>query len=93
MCAEINQASAQAKTCQCGSLMFTVLYLLINLSLCIVLTYNICVFVTLSRPIKPGIGGQKQTFEELLEEQLRLEEQRLKSAQTQQVRNDHGVSL
>ncbi|KAK2905756.1 centromere protein J [Channa argus] len=36
------------------------------------------------RPIKPGIGGQKQTFEELLEEQLRLEEQRLKSAQQQQ---------
>ncbi|XP_014326981.1 centromere protein J isoform X1 [Xiphophorus maculatus] len=35
------------------------------------------------RPIKPGIGGQKKTFEELLEEQLRLEEQRLKSAQQQ----------
>ncbi|XP_076730774.1 centrosomal P4.1-associated protein isoform X2 [Maylandia zebra] len=36
------------------------------------------------RPIRPGIGGQKQTFEELLEEQLKLEEQRLKSAQQQQ---------
>ncbi|XP_030613221.1 centromere protein J [Archocentrus centrarchus] len=36
------------------------------------------------RPIRAGIGGQKQTFEELLEEQLRLEEQRLKSAQQQQ---------
>ncbi|XP_040004086.1 centromere protein J isoform X2 [Xiphias gladius] len=36
------------------------------------------------RPIKPGIGGHKQTFEELLEEQLRLEEQRLKSARQQQ---------
>ncbi|KAM9850620.1 centrosomal P4.1-associated protein [Aulostomus maculatus] len=36
------------------------------------------------RPIKPGIGGRKQTFEELLEEQLRLEEQRLKSARRQQ---------
>uniref|UniRef100_A0A7N6AM66 Centromere protein J n=1 Tax=Anabas testudineus TaxID=64144 RepID=A0A7N6AM66_ANATE len=35
------------------------------------------------RPIQPGIGGQKLTFEELLEEQLRLEEQRLKSAQKQ----------
>uniref|UniRef100_A0A3B4Y2P3 Centromere protein J n=1 Tax=Seriola lalandi dorsalis TaxID=1841481 RepID=A0A3B4Y2P3_SERLL len=35
------------------------------------------------RPIKPGIGGHKQTFEELLEEQLRLEEQRLKSARQQ----------
>ncbi|KAM6934576.1 centrosomal P4.1-associated protein [Xenentodon cancila] len=35
------------------------------------------------RPIRPCIGGQKQTFEELLEEQLRLEEQRLKSAQQQ----------
>nr|XP_046259671.1 centromere protein J isoform X2 [Scatophagus argus] len=30
------------------------------------------------------IGGQKKTFEELLEEQLRLEEQRLKFAQQQQ---------
>ncbi|XP_068186179.1 centromere protein J isoform X3 [Antennarius striatus] len=30
------------------------------------------------------IGGQMKTFEELLEEQLRLEEQRLKSAQQQQ---------
>ncbi|KAM9344385.1 centrosomal P4.1-associated protein isoform 2-T2 [Pholidichthys leucotaenia] len=36
------------------------------------------------RPIRPGIGGQKQTFEELLEEQLRLEEQRLKSVQQKQ---------
>ncbi|XP_043987763.1 centromere protein J isoform X2 [Gambusia affinis] len=35
------------------------------------------------KPIKPGIGGQKKTFEELLEEQLRLEEERLKSAQQQ----------
>ncbi|XP_011487737.1 centromere protein J isoform X3 [Oryzias latipes] len=35
------------------------------------------------RPIRPGIVGQKQTFEELLDEQLRLEEQRLKSAQQQ----------
>lgn len=42
--------------------------------------------LSFSRPIKPGIGGQKQTFEELLEEQLRLEEQRLKSARKQQVR-------
>uniref|UniRef100_A0A3Q3R1Q7 Centromere protein J n=1 Tax=Monopterus albus TaxID=43700 RepID=A0A3Q3R1Q7_MONAL len=33
----------------------------------------------------PGIGRQKQTFEELLEEQLQLEEQRLKSVQQQQV--------
>ncbi|XP_074550957.1 centrosomal P4.1-associated protein [Halichoeres trimaculatus] len=36
------------------------------------------------RPINPGIGGQKKTFEELLEEQLRLEEQRLKSTRQQQ---------
>ncbi|XP_033965257.1 centromere protein J isoform X2 [Pseudochaenichthys georgianus] len=34
------------------------------------------------RPIKSGIGGQKKTFEELLEEQLRLEEQKLKSQQS-----------
>ncbi|XP_061579079.1 centromere protein J isoform X2 [Cololabis saira] len=42
----------------------------------------------LDRPIRPGIGGQKQTFEELLEEELRLEEQRLKSAQQQQRQNE-----
>nr|XP_006013927.1 PREDICTED: centromere protein J isoform X1 [Latimeria chalumnae] len=30
------------------------------------------------RPIKPGISGRKQTFEEFLEEQLYLEEQKLK---------------
>ncbi|XP_034430977.1 centromere protein J [Hippoglossus hippoglossus] len=39
------------------------------------------------RPIKPGIGVHKQTFEELLEEQLRLEDQKLKSAQQQQSQN------
>ncbi|CAK6968525.1 centromere protein J [Scomber scombrus] len=43
------------------------------------------------RPIKPGIGGQKQTFEELLEEQLRLEEQRLKSARKQQSQDEAEV--
>ncbi|KAJ8407110.1 hypothetical protein AAFF_G00287860 [Aldrovandia affinis] len=31
------------------------------------------------RPIRPGIGGRSRTFEELLEEKLRMEEQRLKS--------------
>ncbi|XP_048834229.1 centromere protein J [Brienomyrus brachyistius] len=31
------------------------------------------------RPIKPGVGSKKQTFEELLEEQLQLEEQRMKA--------------
>ncbi|XP_029567722.1 centromere protein J isoform X3 [Salmo trutta] len=36
------------------------------------------------RPIKQGIEGQKQTFEELLQEELRLEEQRLKTTQQQQ---------
>lgn len=35
--------------------------------------------VLIFRPIK----GQKKTFEELLEEQLKLEEQRLKSAEQQ----------
>lgn len=35
--------------------------------------------VLVFRPIK----GQKKTFEELLEEQLQLEEQRLKSAEQQ----------
>lgn len=44
----------------------------------------------LSRPIE----GQKKTFEELLEEQLRLEEQRLKSAQQQQVRKfNNGLHI
>lgn len=44
----------------------------------------------LSRPIE----GQKKTFEELLEEQLRLEEQRLKSAQPQQVRKfNNGLHI
>ncbi|XP_028292005.1 centromere protein J [Gouania willdenowi] len=38
------------------------------------------------RPIRPGIGGQMQTFEELLEEQLRLEEQRLPAGQHQKSR-------
>lgn len=41
-----------------------------------------CMFVStvlIFRPIK----GQKKTFEELLEEQLQLEEQRLKSAEQQ----------
>lgn len=38
------------------------------------------------RPIKPGIGGYTKTFEELLEEQLMLEDQRQKAAQQQQVR-------
>ncbi|XP_035507558.2 centromere protein J isoform X2 [Scophthalmus maximus] len=40
--------------------------------------------ISQERPIKPGIGGHKQTFEELLEEQLRLEDQRLKSARQQE---------
>ncbi|XP_063744384.1 centromere protein J isoform X2 [Eleginops maclovinus] len=40
------------------------------------------------RPIQSGIVGQKKTFEELLEEQLRLEEQRLKSAPQQQSHTD-----
>lgn len=39
----------------------------------------------LCRPIRPGIGSEKQTFEEMLEEQLRLEEQRLRCAQQHQV--------
>ncbi|KAJ8352609.1 hypothetical protein SKAU_G00240850 [Synaphobranchus kaupii] len=32
------------------------------------------------RPIRPGIGGRSRTFEELLEEELRMEEQRLNSS-------------
>lgn len=39
----------------------------------------------LDRPIKPGIGGRMQTFEELVEEQLRLKEQRLQSVQHKQI--------
>ncbi|XP_053295790.1 centromere protein J isoform X2 [Pleuronectes platessa] len=47
--------------------------------------------LSLTRPIKPGIGVHKQTFEELLEEQLRLEDQKLKSAQQQQSQNGAEV--
>ncbi|KAJ8282201.1 hypothetical protein COCON_G00047200 [Conger conger] len=36
------------------------------------------------RPIRPGIGGRSRTFEELLEEQLRMEEQRLNSGMQKQ---------
>lgn len=44
---------------------------------------NLCAWLALlSRPV----GGHKKTFEELLEEQLRLEEQRLKSVRQQEVR-------
>lgn len=50
-----------------------------------VLVVFVLVVCPFTRPIKPGIGGHKQTFEELLEEQLKLEEQRLKSARQQQV--------
>lgn len=46
--------------------------------------FALCVSVCV--PLYRPIGGQRKTFEELLEEQLRLEEQRLKSAQQQQVR-------
>lgn len=59
----------------------------INADVFLVTFLIILLFIFLSRPIRPGIVGQKQTFEELLEEQLRLEEQRLKSARQQQVRN------
>lgn len=52
-------------------------------SVCILLP---CVCAPLFRPVKLSIGGQKKTFEELLEEQLMLEEQRLKSVQQQKVR-------
>ncbi|KAG7463611.1 hypothetical protein MATL_G00178480 [Megalops atlanticus] len=45
-----------------------------------------------SRPIRPGIGGKSRTFEELLEEQLRLEEQRLNtSLQKQNPATTEGV--
>uniref|UniRef100_A0A4W5RZJ9 Centromere protein J n=1 Tax=Hucho hucho TaxID=62062 RepID=A0A4W5RZJ9_9TELE len=44
------------------------------------------------RPIKPGIEGQKQTFEELLEEELRLEEQKLKTTQQQSPEAVEGAS-
>ncbi|KAM8857153.1 centrosomal P4.1-associated protein [Synchiropus picturatus] len=40
------------------------------------------------RPIKPGIGGQKKTFEDMLEEELRLEEQRLKTEQIKQIQDE-----
>lgn len=42
-------------------------------------------FCTYSRPIKAAIHGKKQTFEEFLEEQIQLEEQRLEQNQKLQV--------
>lgn len=41
-----------------------------------------CMFVFTALVFRP-IKGQKKTFEELLEEQLKLEEQRLKTAEQQ----------
>jgi len=43
----------------------------------------------LLRPLQVGVGGRRKRFEELLEEQLSVEEQRLKSARQQQVRGHH----
>lgn len=42
-------------------------------------------FCTYSRPIKAAIHGKKQTFEDFLEEQIQLEEQRLEQTQKLQV--------
>lgn len=38
-------------------------------------------FIFMIRPIKAAIGEKKQTFEDYLEEQIRLEEQALKQKQ------------
>lgn len=46
--------------------------------------YKSC-FCNYSRPIKAAIHERKQTFEEFLEEQIQLEEQRLEQNQKLQV--------
>lgn len=42
-------------------------------------------FLNYPRPIKAAIQEKKQTFEEFLEEQIQIEEQRLKQSQKLQV--------
>ena len=42
-------------------------------------------FLNYSRPIKAAIQEKKQTFEEFVEEQMQIEEQRLKQKQKLQV--------
>ncbi|NXO12160.1 CENPJ protein, partial [Oriolus oriolus] len=48
-------------------------------------------FCNYSRPIKAAIHEKKQTFEEFLEEQIQLEEQRLEQNQKLQETNGSGV--
>ncbi|NXF19652.1 CENPJ protein, partial [Rhodinocichla rosea] len=48
-------------------------------------------FCTYSRPIKAAMHGKKQTFEEFLEEQIQLEEQRLE--QTQKLQETNGSAV
>lgn len=43
------------------------------------------IFLNHSRPIKAAIQEKKQTFEEFVEEQMQIEEQRLKQKQKLQV--------
>lgn len=43
------------------------------------------IFFNYTRPIKAAIQEKKQTFEEFLEEQIQLEEQRLEQTQKLQV--------
>ena len=51
--------------------------------------YTFASCMSLHVPFYRPIGGQKKTFDELLEEQLKLEEQRLMSVQQQQVRENN----
>ncbi|XP_051882499.1 centromere protein J-like [Pristis pectinata] len=51
-------------------------------------------FTTLEeRPIKPGVSGGKETFEEFLEKQMRMEEQRLQRQQTWKAINTGSTRL
>ncbi|NXS65679.1 CENPJ protein, partial [Pandion haliaetus] len=48
-------------------------------------------FLNYTRPIKAAIQEKKQTFEEFLEEQIQLEEQRLEQTQKLQERNGSAI--
>ncbi|NWZ26477.1 CENPJ protein, partial [Asarcornis scutulata] len=48
-------------------------------------------FLNYSRPIKAAIQEKKQTFEEFLEEQIQIEEQRLKQSQKLQETNGSAI--
>ncbi|KGL97786.1 Centromere protein J, partial [Charadrius vociferus] len=53
--------------------------------------HNLFFFLNYTRPIKAAIQEKKQTFEEFLEEQIQLEEQRLEQNQKLQETNESAI--